>query len=99
MKVVPKEEVQLRRDNKRSRDERLRELGRPVLMRNLAGAVATLNTASGAERARMAREAKSEQLRELLSHTITDLAIHDGPQAMIEFAFPLIKSFRSCGNE
>ncbi len=50
---------------------------------------------------RLEREAKSAKLQANLVHAITELAVHDGPLAMIDFAFPKIKAYRtgSCSNE
>mgnify|MGYP001611608968 CR=1 FL=1 len=96
--VIAIDEVQLRRE---SRDERLRAIGRPVRMRNLAGAVAILNAKTGESRAGELKEWEIERLRNLLRDAVGQLAIHDSPEGMIQYATQLIGMYRtgSCSNE
>ncbi len=91
--VIKIDDAQIRRD------KRIREQG-GFLFGALKGSVGK-ESEHAKERARIARERKSEELRANLIHAITELAIHDGPLAMIDFAFPKIKAYRtgSCSNE
>lgn len=78
-----------------------KSVGSQQLWGALRGSVAVLTGKSVEDNERTLREFKSQQLRELLAKTVADLAVHDGPLAMIEFALPRIKAYRNggCSNE
>src|SRR5689334_19890596 len=87
----------IKRDERRSRAPQ----GSPHLWGALRGSLAILNAKNGESRTEELRELQAEQRRKRLEHAIADMAVNDGPLAMIEFTLPKIKAYRtgSCNNE
>ncbi len=92
--VIAIDEGRMRRERRRQADP-----GSPLVWGMLGRSILDLTSVEDKER--MAREVKSAKLRAQLVSAITELAVHDSPRAMIEFALPRIEAYRtgSCSNE
>lgn len=86
--VIKIDDAQIRRD------QRIREANRPAVLRALRGG-------AGNSRAEELRAFENARLRELLAKTFSELAVHDSPEAAIQFTSAVVDAYRtgSCSNE